>query len=212
MKRIIKISILIFISMYWFMTFLYNSPNNYIKIELQKEIKIFSTFFGQKWSFFAPPPQQNYKLYFTYLDQNKNEVAVFEIFSSIIESKRNTRPFNLRAEMIDYTISGSVDDIVNSIVKKRENENVKQPEISIETSNKLAVEQIVKNPEKTYGFLLLKNYSRIVSGEMLSKEQLKSVKFVTISINSEEIKKFANRESIKPNLEAKIIDFNPSPL
>lgn len=212
MKKIIKIFILVFISMYWLMTFLYNSPNNYIKIELEKEVKIFSSFFGQKWSFFAPPPQYNYKLYFTYLDQNNNEVVAFEIFSSIIESKKKTRPFNLRAEMVDYTVYGSVDDVTNSIIKRRDIVKVKYPDMSFDETNKVARKQIIDDPETTNGYQMLKNYAKIISRENLSDKQLQQVKFVNIRINSEEIKKFSNRHSKMPNLEANIVDFNPYPL
>lgn len=212
MKKTVKTALLVFVSIYWMMTFLYNSPNNYLKIELEKEIRIFATLFGQKWSFFAPPPQQNYKLYFSYLDEHKNEVAAFEVFSSIIESKKKTRPFNLRAEMVDYTIYGSVDDIVNSMIKKRDREKVKHPEMSTDESNNFARQQIINSPEKINGYQMLKNYSKIISRENLTGAQLKQIKFVNIKINSEEIKKFSNRYSPKPNLEANIIDFNPYPL
>ncbi|WP_343686615.1 hypothetical protein [Chryseobacterium gleum] len=211
MKKVIKIFIVACVSIYWLLTFLYNSPNNFIKIEHQKELKIFSTFFAQKWSFFAPPPQFNYKLYFTYLDENKNEIAAFEVYSSIIESKRNTRPFNGRAEMVDYTIYGSIEGVVNTIVKERTEINTKQPELNTDNANLLAVQRLNEVPEQVQGFLLLKDYAKIVGKDKMSAEKLKSVKFVTININSEEIKKFANRESKKPNVESKIITFNPYP-
>ncbi|WP_300685649.1 hypothetical protein [Chryseobacterium sp.] len=60
-------------------------------------------------------------------------------------------------------------------------------------------------------FLLLKNYAKIVGRDKMSIEKLKSAKYVTININSEEIKKLANRESKEPGAESKIIDFNPYP-
>ncbi|MCS3530805.1 hypothetical protein [Chryseobacterium sp. JUb7] len=212
MKKIIKIILLIFISFYWILTLIYNSPNNYIRIKLEKEIKFFSLFFEQKWNFFAPPPQDNYKLYFTYLDQNKNQIAVYEVFSSIIESKRNTRPFNLRAEMIDYTIYGSLDNIMQSLIREREKEKIKYPELSLEKLNSIAREEIIRSPESIEGFLLLKNYSKIIGTEHLNKNQLASVKYIGITINSEEIKKFAERDNNKPKLESNLIDFNPYPL
>lgn len=66
MKKIsLYLAVFVF-TFYWFITLTFVSPKNYITIKLYEEEQFFNTFFFQKWSFFAPPPKHNDRLYFEF--------------------------------------------------------------------------------------------------------------------------------------------------
>lgn len=209
MIKISKIIITGIILMYWLTTLLYNSPNNYLKIKFSKELSIFDMYFDQQWEFFAPPPTFNNRLYYTFLDDNRNEIATFEILSQLSNDKKNARPFNEREEMIDYIINGSVVSIVNQIIAVRDLEKINHSNFDIEKLNAIALEKITDNPYSISGYGILKNYSKTVAQNYLDKKY-KSIKYVTIKINTVPIKKFSQRYSTKPDVENNIISFKSS--
>lgn len=172
-------------------------------------MKFFGLFFDQKWNFFAPPPQENDRLYFTYFDENKKPIAFFEILTPIVKAKKDTRPFNTRAEMIDYTIYGAIADISSNVIALREKEKLKHNNYDLIKLDSIAKQKVIDNSEKVKGFLLLKNYSQIVAKKFLNEVQFQKAKYVGIKINTVKIKKFSDRYKKIPDTEYNLIEFKP---
>ena len=107
---------LVIFSVYWLCTFLYVTPSNPVRIEYDTEMLIFASLFYQKWTFFAPPPQFNTNIYYTFTSTKNSELTrVFDVSSPILNSKRQTLPLNEGAEVLDYMIFGAVDSVSEAI-------------------------------------------------------------------------------------------------
>lgn len=207
MTKFFKILIAGIFLIYFAITLLYNSPNNYIKIKFEREIKIFDLFFNQRWGFFAPPPTFNNRLYYTFYDENQNEIATFEVLKPLAEQKRKARPFNERDEMIDYMINGSIIGISNQIPIIRDSKKISNPAFSTEKLNTLAINELTNNPDAFSGYAILKNYAKEVAKNSL-KKNYNDIRFFKIHITSIPIKKFTDRYSKEPSREYTVINFN----
>lgn len=115
-RSFLILSALSVFAIYWFLTLLYVTPNNPIRIDFDTELLTFGSLFYQRWSFFAPPPRYNIGLYYTFTDKaDPSLVRVFDVSSPILNSKKRTLPYNEGAELVDYMIFGSVDSLSQSI-------------------------------------------------------------------------------------------------
>jgi hypothetical protein len=106
---------LIFLS-YWVVTILFVSPDNYVKISLIKGEEFFDDLFYQNWAFFAPPPTSDNRLYYRFeMLTDSCKVYTFEVLEPIIKMKRHAAPFNSSAEILEYVLSGVVQNITDGL-------------------------------------------------------------------------------------------------
>ncbi len=108
-RRILKISLILGFFVYWIFTLIYVMPANYIRIKAEPVNNLFTHYFSQRWTFFAPPPKHNYRLYYIYETEGKN--LTIEVTKAITETKRKNAPFNTDDEIVDYVIYGCIDGI-----------------------------------------------------------------------------------------------------
>ena len=105
---------LVFVGMYWLVTLLYVSPNNPLRIQYDAELKQFESWGFQRWTFFAPPPTQNHRLYFAFSPQDGTGETI-EVLEEIYARKQQYHPFNESIESIDYVVSGIATSITDSM-------------------------------------------------------------------------------------------------
>ncbi|TDE12136.1 hypothetical protein [Dyadobacter psychrotolerans] len=116
-----KIFVFFIFITYWIATLIYCSPNNFIRIELNKYEAVFESMFYQKWTFFTPPPKVNERVYFLFIDKTKNkQVIACEIFHTIRKNKRKNPIFNTKYEAIDGMLTGSTYALNNSVSDRLE--------------------------------------------------------------------------------------------
>jgi hypothetical protein len=104
---------------YVFMTFLYVSPSNPIRDRMTKPLARFELVASQKWSFFAPPPRSNRRLYYKFFNEKSVVVDTFEVLVPITTAKRAEAPFNTGEEIIDYMLHGSLEQLVRYVGNRR---------------------------------------------------------------------------------------------
>jgi len=157
-QKIISYLILISVSAYWATTFFFNLPSNYLSVNSLKENKYYDLVFFQRWGFFAPPPNFNERLYYTFFDINKRTVGSFEVLENIFHRKQMSVPFNKREEIEDYIVSNTISTLMDysrNIQDILRYENHQKNKSSFDSSDeKLIVAEIEGRPE----FLTLYNY------------------------------------------------------
>lgn len=151
---IIKVFFLFIFLTYWFSTALYVMPSNYIRIKAEPLIILFDIFLQQKWSFFAPPPKFNFRLYYDF--EWDNGKKTLEVIKPIAEEKKRNAPFNSNEEIIDYVLNSSVIGIQNQIVKYRNDLEVNTRD-TLNINNRVLA-YLYKLPE----YQTLLQYSKIV--------------------------------------------------
>jgi hypothetical protein len=106
--------VIVVTAFYGLMTLLYNAPSNPLRISFDAKLTTFEKWFFQKWSFFAPPPTENDRLYFAFSPISGEGVTI-EVLQGVYARKQQDAPFNVRAEVVDYVISGNAAGIRDSI-------------------------------------------------------------------------------------------------
>jgi hypothetical protein len=208
MKKIIFIRNTILV-IYFLFTLLYSLPKNPIRVYNPVLINFFDVFLQQRWDFFAPPPQSNNKMYFSFFDKNMVKMGTFEVLSPIMKQKRITIPFNTNSESLDYIISGQINEILSSIVKKNNELKYKyKSKLNSENYNN-ARRDILKKINKNNSFKTLVNFSTIICRKNIKKSN--EVKFVKILITEKKINKFIDRFKISKEenllIETDILDY-----
>jgi len=202
----IKKNVSVFFVFYWLITLLYNLPSNPIKIKTANFIYDFGLFFSQNWSFFAPPPQSNNKLYYSFFDKDKKSIDSFEVLEIIFKEKKDKLPFNIKEEITDYVISGSVNQLFNVVIHTRnklkfEDNNQK----NIQEYDRIAIDDLRKNINNFNEFKTLVNFSKILAHN-LYKENSNKISYLKIIITEKPIPKFYNRYQETNNLENIVIE------
>ena len=104
--NLLKISTFLIFLSYWGITVFFNFPDTSIVIgENYSKYKIFDKYLYQKWQFFAPPPQSNSRLYFTYIFKNKkNQIEKYEIelFEKYVQKPKKEYLINDLNANIEY--------------------------------------------------------------------------------------------------------------
>lgn len=123
MKRSYRIAFLAAVGLYgvyWALTLLTVTPETgYLHTANKSIIDGFSLVFSQRWSFFAPPPQKNWRLYYAFSEADSNKEIRLEALQPVLLAKRQRAPFNEAETIVDYVISGSLDQINNYLTKQR---------------------------------------------------------------------------------------------
>lgn len=110
------------VGVYAFITVLYVTPNNPLRIRFDDQLLVFEKWAYQKWSFFAPPPLYNDRLYFAF-SPRVGEGKTVEVLEGIYARKQQDSPVNIRAQVVDYVISGTarqISDLIREIYRYRE--------------------------------------------------------------------------------------------
>ncbi|CAM1364855.1 hypothetical protein [Tenacibaculum xiamenense] len=201
MKKIYYYFLLLVFSSYWLITFFFNAPDNYIKIQFFQEGDVFSKFFYQKWGFFAPPPQFNEKLYCLVLNKkDSTKVKSFELMQSIIEEKVARAPFNNKADILDYILSNSCISINNQIVELKERVEYLEKKKRLEVHEKDSI--INRGLEVTSYYKVLKNYVQEVARKnKVNKEDY----LVSFMITNIPIPKFVDRNKDSVHVEESLV-------
>lgn len=154
------ISIILFTA-YWLVTLLFTLPDNYIKISLIKEERLFSTLFYQKWGFFAPPPKYNQKLIYIYLTNDNEPAHVYEALEKITSLKRNSAPFNSKPDLMEYIIGNSMSSVINYKIDLTDQFNAPLMDtLAAFTNDSIKKDYIEKMIEKQNTFQTLVNYGK----------------------------------------------------
>lgn len=185
--RITSVSILLFVIVYWIVTFFFVLPSNYLNVQAYRESKFFDLFLFQRWGFFAPPPTFNDRLYYTYYDKNKNkkQIRSYEILENIYSQKQKQAPFNKKDEIMDYVISNTVNSLLD--FSREANNLIEYDSLLIpehNNSNSKRTKFIINEIEARHGFKTLANYGRILAKENGIKDSgdLFQIKITRISI------------------------------
>jgi len=187
MKRLILIPFILIFFLYWGSTILFNLPDNYINLSLTKQSEQFNTFFFQKWSFFAPPPKFNDRLYYTFF--SKKDTLTFEVLEPLNLKKQISAPFNWNEDLLDYVISNSVNAVSDEVVEINQimkNDTAKFSKMSDTIKSNYLIKQI----QGIYCFQTLRNYAQFVA----NKNNLKTPDYrVQIQISRSYIPNFSDR-------------------
>jgi hypothetical protein len=192
-----KLLLLVFLS-YWGSTLFFTLPKNPLNIQAQKTNQVFVDNFFQAWSFFAPPPNFNDKLYVTIVSSEDSTAQTIELLESVTYRKTKNAPFNTKYQVLDYllssTIAGVEGDIRNlSSIMNYENK-VKPGKFSQEK----ITDSILNYVEKSYRFSTLKNYARKALNELNIDINKKKFQFKMVKQNHPQ---FVDRYVKKPEEE-----------
>jgi hypothetical protein len=207
MKTFLKALVLSVLMLYWSITFIFTLPDNYINISLYKCSQLFSLFLFQRWSFFAPPPTFNERLYYSYVNRNDSTIKTYEVLQIINEKKSENAPFNWNHDIIDYILSNSVVGVSEIIFEAQQS---RRAEDNANVSD--SVFQALLNAEiyQSSQFITLKNYGKIIA-EKNNIELLQHDFIVTLT--RIQLPKFADRyDNIKKSeslfFRSKLMDLN----
>ena len=209
MMRKIRYYIVIFVFLfYWLSTFIFVSPNNFIKILLHEEEQLFTTFFFQKWGFFAPPPNYNDRLYYTFeLKKDSTFSHTFEVMEPLQKRKSSNAPFNSSEDILDYILSTTVHSITDGLIAVNQSIDYEYEIKKTTDSITFDIDTLKFNRGKNYvqstpNFQTLKRYAILVA-KRHDIENLNDY-YLTIDIIQSPMPKFADREKIgviRPEIE-----------
>ncbi|MEN7546291.1 hypothetical protein AAG747_00135 [Rapidithrix thailandica] len=109
-----KLMVLFVFGLYWGITVFFTIPENYLQIKAIRLGKVFSTMFYQRWSFFAPPPQHNDRLYYQFITHN-HDTLLYEVLQPVQKLRKKQYLANNDISIIDYVLSNSLNNISDQI-------------------------------------------------------------------------------------------------
>lgn len=198
MKLKITFIYLIF-SFYWISTIFFTLPENYLQIKAMDYSKVFNTFFFQRWSFFAPPPQSNDRIYYEFKN-DKGEKKTLEILKPLSIKRKNQFIFNSDVSVIDYVLSNSLTSITDYL--REDYKKYKFEKCKNITDESICNEQFINDYSVKLHDLeeikTLVNYGIITGKKNLDLNKYSKFKIIATNI---EIPKFVNRFSKKKTKE-----------
>lgn len=200
MKILKTIPLLVF-SIYWACTLFYILPNNFMKIKLNTFKENLDVLIFQNWAFFAPPPDYNTRLYFTYTD-NYNKTYEFEAMEDLLKLKRKKAPFNTEEEYVDYAITGVTTQLLDQKRDLYEYYSFLYPDSTSNFINDTLMKNLNKDYLQNSAYKSVINYSKIIQNRYLKNKEIKSCWFKIIGLK---IPKFADRYTTKINSECYFI-------
>lgn len=165
----------------------FTMPNNYTQIKAYNYKRVFSTFFYQQWSFFAPPPTFNDKLYYEFV--GSEDTLIIEAITPLLKAKKNKFLANDNENIIEYILSNTITAVSDKfredykLYKYEYCDNMNDDECASSFSKQK--NEKMKNAE----MLTLRNYGNIV----YSKIDKQYSKF-RILYTTTPIKKFASSD------------------
>lgn len=195
MKKILTVIIILIFFTYWILTLIFTMPDNFINISFYKEELVFNSLLSQKWSFFAPPPNYNERLYFIFSSKKDSKVQIFEIIEALNIAKQKNAPFNRDEDVLDDVLSNSINGIDEGINEIHDYLNSEKKEGILKADS--TIERIsIETVQKSIDFITLKNYAKLVA----KKNNINPDDYnVQIRITKKYLPKFQerNNESIK---------------
>ena len=195
MKKVFLIIVFIYLAI----TMFYCLPSNPMKIKYNIVSRTWNILFPQNWSFFAPPPQFNLKLYYRFYDGKGALINQKDAVSILWKLKRERAPFNSDEEVMDYLIGSSLatlNTFNNNLIKSikyqyRDSININFTEKFNDTVQSMLDNNIYKGVPV---FNTLSNYGLVLSK---SAKNAKSFDFI---ITTQEIPKYIDRYKIIDSL------------
>lgn len=193
LTRINSFVLIMLFGIYWSITIMYCMPENYIKIKMSPILNIFGNIFPQQWSFFAPPPNYNTNLFYSYYTKDHKLINSYEVLNELIKNKQLKAPFNSNEQLIDYTLNSTIYNLNNLIIQQKNLVQIINKDSSEIFCTNKARDEIRVFELELIEIQTLLNYSKIVLNKNMSNLK---VKYVIITITGNQIPKFENRKSI----------------
>lgn len=146
-------------------------PENHINLTYYKQGLVFNNLLSQKWSFFAPPPNYNDRIYFIFHSKRDTSLKIFEIIEPLNLAKQKNAPFNGDEDVLDYVLSNSINGLDEGINEVQDYFN-SEKEDGIIKADSLIERITVETVQKSFDFQTLKNYSKFVAKKIKSTQKI----------------------------------------
>lgn len=198
-QKILSIFILAGFLLYWTVTFLFTMPENYFRINFYQADALFHGALFQRWTFFAPPPQHNDRLYYVVRDEQTKKVTyTLEAIGYITKQKQEHAPFNQEQTVLDYVISNSVNGIREVYREEMEMIRFSRPDSSESFILTEARDEVLKSESALPDFNTLVNYGKLLCKKNNISSDHAEFKFM---IAQKPIQRFKDR--LDPTTEGK---------
>ncbi|MEO6916949.1 MAG: hypothetical protein ABI151_16115 [Chitinophagaceae bacterium] len=199
-RILLPLALTIYIA-WWLLIALGNFPETSLPIASNlAHYKIFDEVFYQRWGFFAPPPNEDDRLYYVFTnnsDSSKN--ITFEIFEKLLHEKREKYLLNDDLSNLDYILYNTTSPIEDQLrdgfeIYKQKNKCSDHPgACSYDEYVKMARSDFDHTPQLT---ALIKHADIVRKKQGLDNNYSVQVVLAKISIH-----RFAQRFSTKPRDE-----------
>lgn len=202
-KTFIFLGYFVFI-LYWITTIFFTIPENYLQIKTLKYEKVFSSILYQRWSFFAPPPQTNDRLYYEFVNHNKDTISI-EVLKPLNDRRKKEYIFNSNSSVADYILSSSINTITDNFREGFKNYKSKNcNDILDDECHKEFIIHYSPQIEKMDDIKTLKNYGFLIGEKKINLNKYDKIKIILTSVN---IPKFSERNlKVKKHIENKIFE------
>ena len=105
------------------LTICYLAPENPLKVYIKVPLEYFQDVCYQNWSFFAPPPTSELRVYLLIDadDSNRNDQnVVLDLTSHLSKEKRRAFPFSWRENFNEYVLGGAAQGQLRGLAKIEE--------------------------------------------------------------------------------------------
>jgi len=181
---------------YWALTFLYVSPENFLKIKSNDLLQIFGVFCEQRWGFFAPPPKGTHRLYYTFFDNQQRVITTYEVTAPLLMEKKRKKPWNTREEAIDYIVNGSITNLVDFVVSQKDIYRQLYPDSTTAVIEKKAKLAVSERYNRIPAFITLTRYGEIVADRNFTEVEYSKVESFKISVTYVPLPKFIDRAKL----------------
>ncbi|WP_298737793.1 hypothetical protein [uncultured Chitinophaga sp.] len=165
MKSGLYIAVFLLFCTYWLATIFFVAPANPLNISADIGREIFNTHFYQRWSFFAPPPTYNQRVYIIFKNTTTKHKDVFEAIAPIVLAKHEKAPFNEYYQKMDYILASSLINIEGNVKLLHDVFASKSMQSLFKEKDTSVKERIVNDIEKTSDFRTLIKYARKIADE-----------------------------------------------
>jgi|GEM_PF-1942550 hypothetical protein len=198
MKLKITLIYLVF-CLYWFSTIFFTLPENYLQIKAIKYEKIFSVFLYQRWSFFAPPPKTNERLYFEYITIKKDTVLL-EVLKPLSKKRKEEFLLNSDRSVIDYVLASNIYTLSDYLRENYNNYKFEKCNKSISDTlcNTMFLKEFYPKFHEYPELKSLLNYGLLIKNKNRSTIDSEKIKLISTNV---EVKKFNDRFKVKKEVE-----------
>jgi hypothetical protein len=188
---------------YWLSTIFFTFPENYLQIKAIKYEKIFSLFLYQRWSFFAPPPKTNDRLYFQYISIKKDTLQL-EVLKPLAEKRKQEFLFNSDRSVIDYVLANNIYALSDYLREGYNNYKFEKcgNNISEKDCNSMFLKEFYPKFHEYPELKSLLNYGILISNNNKLIVECEKIKIISTTVN---IKKFNERYTKKVNTEENLV-------
>jgi hypothetical protein len=195
MKQVIQYVIFLVFMVYWLLTIIYVSPNNYIRIQCAGTNSFMEKAFHQNWNFFAPPADFDQRLHISFYDKDSSMLTSVEVLGDVLKEKTSNAPFNLKEQYTDYSISGTLNVLNDVFVEflKSNNRDSLQADKGVVNIDKIKVFDKFLAETRSPIYKLLTSLLRCYYNTYKSKNL---VQFGKITVTQKQLPTFDNRKQL----------------